>query len=401
MPSPQVLASYNNDLPMLLRRQWGRGQVLFLTTSLSPEWTTLHDLPQSAWLMDHIARCVLSETLTAWNVDSEKGLVLPIALGEHGARFTLIDPDGKQQALSVDALGGDRYGIGLNDLTRRGIYRVQAERNDGSQAQFGRGRRWCLALGNPLGRERAGRGVATRSGAERARSRPRALWMPRHRPIPRARAVEGVDLWKWLIGLMLALLLAELLLAARSTSRVEAPHEPQQTIYQWLGRMLGLEQMQSVADFKFSFAASWAQRAPLLLFFGFVGLVAAAALFYFRHQPSRHPPLAGRAVSAAGRRALPGAVLAGRTDSHAHDPEQETSRPVAVVRRHRQHEYRRRPAARSPRRHRQGRRHRFATANDPHALPGGEGEPTRPSRLSRIEYLRALCRRRTKTCWNC
>ena len=52
--------------------------------------------------------------------------------------------------------------------------------------------------------------------------------------------------------------------------------------------MLGLEQMQSVADFKFSFAASWAQRAPLLLLFGFVGLVAAAAVFYFRHQPNRH-----------------------------------------------------------------------------------------------------------------
>ena len=34
--------------------------------------------------------------------------------------------------------------------------------------------------------------------------------------------LEGVDLWKWLIGLMLVLLLAEFLLAARSTSRVEA-----------------------------------------------------------------------------------------------------------------------------------------------------------------------------------
>ena len=33
--------------------------------------------------------------------------------------------------------------------------------------------------------------------------------------------LEGVDLWKWLIGLMLVLLLAEMLLAARSTSREE------------------------------------------------------------------------------------------------------------------------------------------------------------------------------------
>ena len=69
----------------------------------------------------------MSETLTAWNVSSEKGLVLPVAVGERGARFTLVDPDGKPQALSVDALGGDRYGIGLNDLTQRGIYRVKAD----------------------------------------------------------------------------------------------------------------------------------------------------------------------------------------------------------------------------------------------------------------------------------
>ena len=65
-----------------------------------------------------------------WNVSSEKGLVLPVAVGERGARFTLVDPDGKAQALSVDALGGDRYGIGLDNLTRRGIYRVKAERSD-------------------------------------------------------------------------------------------------------------------------------------------------------------------------------------------------------------------------------------------------------------------------------
>ena len=52
--------------------------------------------------------------------------------------------------------------------------------------------------------------------------------------------------------------------------------------------MLGLEQMQSVTDFKSSFAAPWAQRAPMLLLFGCVGLVSAAAVFYFRHQPNRH-----------------------------------------------------------------------------------------------------------------
>jgi hypothetical protein len=215
---PAVLARYSNDLPMLLRRQWGRGQVLLLTTSLSPEWTTLHNLPQSAWLMDYIARCLLSETLTSWNnVSSEKGLVVPIALSERGARFTLIDPDGKQQALSVDALGGDRYGIGLNDLTQRGIYRVKAVRGDGA-AQGDGAVLWEIPFAVngpaeesqliPVERNQAGSTSFIDASAEAYSASPVQL--------------EGVDSWKWLVGFVLALLLVELLLAGRSTSRGEA-----------------------------------------------------------------------------------------------------------------------------------------------------------------------------------
>jgi len=215
---PAVLARYNNDLPVLLWRQWGRGQVLFLTTSLSPEWTTLHDLPQSAWLMDHIARCLLSETLTTWNnVNSEKGVVLPVAVGERGARFTLVDPDGKPRVLSVDALGGDRYGISLNDLTRRGIYRVKATRND-SAAQGAGATIWEIPLAvngpaeesllNPAERSQSGATSFVDASAQAYSASPLQL--------------EGVDLWKWLIGLVLVLLLAELLLAGRSISRGEA-----------------------------------------------------------------------------------------------------------------------------------------------------------------------------------
>jgi hypothetical protein len=218
---PLVLASYNNDMPMLLWRRWGQGQVLFLTTSLSPEWTTLHDLPQSAWLMDHIARSILSETLTAWNVNSEKGLTLPVAIAEHGAQFTLFDPDAgpndKGQAKIVDALGGDRYGIGLNDLTRRGIYRVRAERGGDGAKRAG-----ALLWEIPL---------AVNGPAEESKLDPEQKGPAEANSFVDASAQiisgspmqwRGVDLWKWLIGLVLALLLAECLLAARSTSRVEA-----------------------------------------------------------------------------------------------------------------------------------------------------------------------------------
>ena len=221
---PQVLARYSNGLPMLVRRQWGRGQVLFLTTSLSPEWTTLHDLPQSAWLMDHIARNVLAETLPSWNVSTEKGVVVPVALGERSAQFTLIgpEPDKKSQVLTVNALGGDRHGLGLDNLTQRGTYRVKAMRNSASggngAAHNDEGLLWEIPL-------------AVNGPAEESKLVPAQTGQARSTSFVDASAqvyavapmqLEGVNAWKWLIGLVLVLLLAEFLLAARSTSRGEA-----------------------------------------------------------------------------------------------------------------------------------------------------------------------------------
>jgi hypothetical protein len=214
---PAILAAYDNDLPMLLRRQWGRGQVLFLTTSLSPEWTTLHNLPQSAWLMDRIARCLLAETLNSWNVSTEKGSVLPVAVGERGARFTLIDTEGKSHALSVDALGGDRYGINLYDLTQRGIYRVKAARSEDTP-QADRSPLWEIPLAVNGPAEESQLIPAPRGQAEAKSFVDASTQAYSASPMK----VEGADLWKWLIGTMLVLLLAELLLAARSSLRVEA-----------------------------------------------------------------------------------------------------------------------------------------------------------------------------------
>jgi len=189
-----------------------------LTTGLSPDWTTLHVLPQSAWLMDRIARCVLSETLASWNnVDSEKGVVLPVAVGERGAHFTLVDPDKKRKALSVDALGGDRYGIGLYDLTQRGIYSVKAERNDGAARADG-ALLWEMPLAVNGPKEESQLAPVQKSQAEANSFVDASAQAYSATPLQ----LEGIDLWKWLVGLVLVLLLAELLLAARSISRREA-----------------------------------------------------------------------------------------------------------------------------------------------------------------------------------
>ncbi len=228
---PAVLASYTNDKPMLLRRRWGRGQVLFLTTSLSRDWTTLHDLPQSAWLIDRIARSLLAETVPSKNFSSEQGLVLPIAATNRNAQISLIAPDGTRQSLSVDSLGGDRFGVSLGNWTKRGIYHVVAVKQSGDSptakplaaSQITPDVLWDipLAVNGPASESKlvpdhaadasngAGHSFVDATGqAFSSTSGGTGEW-----------TWWGIEAWKWLGGLVLFLLLAELLLAARVTPR--------------------------------------------------------------------------------------------------------------------------------------------------------------------------------------
>ena len=61
-----------------------------------------------------------------------------------------------------------------------------------------------------------------------------------------------------------------------------------QWFYSFLGWLLGLEEMQSVTGCKPDFAATWAHRAALLLFFGCLVLIAATATYYLRFQRNRY-----------------------------------------------------------------------------------------------------------------
>ncbi|MEI8372737.1 MAG: BatA domain-containing protein [Planctomycetota bacterium] len=216
---PVVLGRYSNDVPMLVRRQWGKGQVLLLTTSLSPQWTTLPEMQQSWWLMDRIVRSLLTETLRSWNLSSEGSFVLPVASGERSARYTVTDPDGQLQVLSVDAQGGDRFGVSLGNWSRRGVYRVTATRpSDSGEGEGTRLWEIPMAVNGPaeesmLAIDGAGKAKSDQNSFSDATSQAYSI-----APVTK----EGVDsLWKWLIGLAMVLLLAELLLAVKYTARVE------------------------------------------------------------------------------------------------------------------------------------------------------------------------------------
>ncbi len=75
---------------------------------------------------------------------------------------------------------------------------------------------------------------------------------------------------------------------------------------EWVGRMLGHDNVRSIESVEPSFAANWAHR-PVLVLVGCIVLAIAAALFYSRYQPTnRHRTRAFLTVLRAAARAAAG-----------------------------------------------------------------------------------------------
>ncbi|MGD0898974.1 MAG: VWA domain-containing protein [Thermoguttaceae bacterium] len=209
---PRVLGCYANKLPFMVARQWGRGQVLFISTGLSPGWNTLPVVRQAVWLYDRVCRSMLLETFPPRNLSTEQALVLPVAAVDRLAEFALVDPEGGQQALSVDALEGNRYGIALPNWTRRGVYHVTATRPDtlsGGEAQT---RLWDVPLAVNGPAEASDLGPS--EGDESPKGRRSFLDVTRT-GAAKVVTAEGADLWKWILAAVLVGLLAELAILAR------------------------------------------------------------------------------------------------------------------------------------------------------------------------------------------
>jgi hypothetical protein len=216
---PKVLGRFDNSLPFMVRRDWGRGQVLFISSGLSPGWNMLPVARQAVWLYDRICRGMLLATFPPRNLSTEQSLVLPVAAGQRLARFALVDPDGREQALRADPLEGDRYGIALGNWTRRGVYRVTAARADPAAGEDGAARLWDIPLAVNGPAEASDLGQPDADAAQKAGRR--SFLDVTQTGAATLVAAESAELWKWVLVAVLAGLLAELALLAWSSGRRE------------------------------------------------------------------------------------------------------------------------------------------------------------------------------------
>jgi hypothetical protein len=209
---PRILGSYTNQVPFLIERQMGRGRVLFLSTGVFRDWNTL-TATNAALVFDRIFRDLLARTLPKRNLTTTERLVIPVPPEMRSSQFTLTDPAGNVDRLSVDALGGDRYGLILTNLVERGFYRVSCQlsvvgrqsRSDNFQLPTDN---FLLAVNGPA--EESELAALDAAGLQARMTGAEYRWVPEESSIRLAAGADlDQDLWKWVILAVFAVLAVE------------------------------------------------------------------------------------------------------------------------------------------------------------------------------------------------
>lgn len=211
---PRVIARFSNKIPYMIERDLGAGQVLFVSSGVYRDWNTL-TVTNAVVVFDRILHDMLDQTLPRRSLSTSQRLVLPVPPEQHRARFALIDPAGHESALSVDAIGPDRYGVGLANLPQRGIYRVVARGTKDMAQVAADAKLWEIAVAvNGPAEESDLRALDETSLAERM-GQGTYRWVGQGQSIQMAAAPqEGRDLWQWLLIVVFAALAVEMAILA-------------------------------------------------------------------------------------------------------------------------------------------------------------------------------------------
>jgi hypothetical protein len=204
---PRVVAALTNGTPLLVDRRIGSGRVLWFSSGLSTNWSTLA-LTNTMLLMDRICRDLLQSTFPRRNLDTNQSISLPVSAADRSARFVLAGTEGRPQVLAADAVGPDRYAVTAANPARRGHYQVTAVATSagGRESQL-----WevPLAVNGPAEEsDLRGPGAASKPGAAEN------LWVADRSENAQEASTAGQNLWKWLMLAALVCLLLELAILA-------------------------------------------------------------------------------------------------------------------------------------------------------------------------------------------
>jgi hypothetical protein len=183
--------------------------VLFVSTGVFRQWNTLTSV-NAVVLFDRIFRDLLERTLPRRNLTTTERVVVPVAVEQREARFTLTDPAGGQQWVSADALGSDRYGIVVRNLPQRGFYRIAAAGPQPGATPAAAGPPEVLLAVNGPAQESELK-TLDEAGLRERMEGAQYHWIAGEESIRLLSAqLAGEELWKWLLAAMLGCLVLEM-----------------------------------------------------------------------------------------------------------------------------------------------------------------------------------------------
>jgi hypothetical protein len=219
---PQVRARFEAEQNpiFLVERRIGDGNVLFVSSSLSSDWTRLPKT-YAFYIFDRILRSMIEETLPQRNYEQVEHLKLPLPSDDRDLEITLSRPgrEDDPEPISSTFIDREQRGVEIHKPLARGVYHVTAERPAiSSDAKATSEKVWDLAFAVNGDGDESNLATLSRDAFEERAGESEIRWVSAGESISLAGAqISGQDSWKWMILLVLLILLAEIAILAWPT----------------------------------------------------------------------------------------------------------------------------------------------------------------------------------------
>ncbi|MCA9203300.1 MAG: BatA domain-containing protein [Planctomycetales bacterium] len=134
---PRVLARLTDEAgtPLLIERQIGRGDVLFMASGLYSPWNTL-PRTNAFLVFDRLLRSRIRESLPQRNFEPRDQIDVPLPVDEPNLNVALYRPGQESpELLDTGFIGRNRRGVIIDKPLERGLYRITATKSADDESQ--------------------------------------------------------------------------------------------------------------------------------------------------------------------------------------------------------------------------------------------------------------------------
>lgn len=204
--APRMLAGFDNDAAFLVDRGLGRGRIVFASSGVTSNWNSL-TRTNAIVIFDRLLRDLIEDTVAERNFVTGEPIVLPVPAADRYRDLVLIRPNGLQQGVAVEALGGDRSGLVVRGAADRGVYTIEEIRS-GEPSERLPFATVALSVNGPA--EESQLTTVPESDIQSRSGETQLLFLSGTEQISLEGAAMGQSLWWWLLAAVLLLVLLEM-----------------------------------------------------------------------------------------------------------------------------------------------------------------------------------------------